>query len=136
MQKKITFTNILLLLLSLSVLWLIDVVTTMMDVGPTNTVYMQNTDTSFVLLDTAYGAFPIKISESKTVSDRTEITLGLLNPFNTNFADAEISLHVGQTIETVTMNIVPNINKAKFKIPPIQRGEPIKITLKLEKISF
>lgn len=133
MKKHITFSNLLLFLLTITVLWLVNEKT---NINYDGTVYIPNQDGRFMLIKTDYGGFPIHIDKTKTVDDRTELNLILINPFIIHFGGAVISAHVDGTIETERMNLVPGVNNLKFKIPPIERGDIIEITLELNKVYF
>ena len=133
MRKFISIQNILLIILSVTVLLLVFKVFSISSIG---TTYLQNNDGGFNIVETSYGGFPVKIDETKAVDDGTQLTLDIVNPFNIHFANAEISVSVYDTTETVTMNLLPSTNRAQFRVPFIQRGHPIDITLKVDKIYF
>ncbi|MGB4106871.1 MAG: hypothetical protein WBK55_03650 [Alphaproteobacteria bacterium] len=132
MRKHLSFTNVLLFLLIITVLWLIGEIPV-----ADGTVYMPNTDTAgFNILQTQYGNFPVAIDKTKPVEKGTELSVILINPLNINFSEAVVSVHANDAVETVRMNLAPSVNTAKFKLPPVERGETLKITLELDKIYF
>jgi hypothetical protein len=133
MRKSITFKNALLFFLTITVLWL---VYETKNVSYNGTAYMKNKDSGFTIIKTDYSGFPVTIEETKSVNDRTELSLILINPLNVHFSDAELSVHVYTTVETVKLNLAPGTNIAKFKIPYIEADHPIKITLGLKRVYF
>ncbi len=130
-MRKISFSSILLVFLSLITIWLTGEV---MFLKPDNTAYMQNIDSGYAPIRTIFGIFPVSIVSNKTTNDRTELSVVLINPLNIHFADAQISADVNGTVETVTMNLIPSANKIKFKVPPIQVGDPVTIRLELNRV--
>lgn len=133
MKKKITLQNVLLTLLIFIVLWQGALIS---DLTANNLVYIQNQDSNYSIVKTGFGGFPISILETKRFEDRTDLSLVVLNPLNLHFKDAEILVSASNTTERVVMDLLPGANKAKFKIPPIERGEDLTIELKLDRIAF
>lgn len=133
MENMFSFRNLLLIFLTITVLWLVFKV---VDVAPDNSVYLRSTDGSFFVIKTVYAGFPTIIDEIKQIDDGTELSITLINPLNVHFADAEISIEVNGTTEKVRKDLAPSTNKLKLKIPPIMRGDPIKVSLLLDKVYF
>lgn len=133
MKKHLKFSNFLLLFLTLAVLGLFGEI---VNLTPDSTAYMPNTDSGFSYIKTDFGTFPVLIDDIKAADDSTQLTLILINPTNIHFADAGISIAVNGTVETERMNLLPSSNEVKFKIPPIDRGHPIEVSLELDRIYF
>lgn len=133
MKGKLTFTNILLCILTISVLWLAAEISYMQDQG---SAFMQNSDSGYTIIKTRFGNFPVIVSKTKAVTDGTEITLTIINPMVIHFGDAKVSIDINGTIETKTLNLSPSVNTAKFKVAPLKRGDPINVSLELNQIYF
>lgn len=133
MKEKLSFRNIFLFLLTLVVYWSVDQI---MILKEKNFVYAPNTDSGYFIIKTEFGGFPVVIDDSKTSNGATDLTLSLVNPLNIRFREAELSVQVNDTIETIRMDIIPGRNKTKMKISPIERGQPLMFSLKLDKIIF
>ncbi len=128
-----TFTNIWLFILTLAVIWLA------FDNGSPpveGSAYMQNSDGGYTTIESRFGNFPVSVSETKPIGDGTEITLKIINPLVIHFLDAKVSVDANGTLESKTVNLAPNANTAKFKVAPLKRGDPIRISLELDKIGF
>lgn len=97
---------------------------------------MKYQDHGFTIIKTDYGNFPITISNPKIGKNITELSFILINPLNVHFGDAEISVDVYNTVETVQMNLIPGTNEVKFKIPFITDDQTIKITMRLKTVYF
>lgn len=132
-MKKFSFQNILLAILFIVVLSLFFKID---DLSSDGTIYMPNTDSGFLLIKTEYGSFPISITETKPIDDGTQLSLILINPLTTHFKDAQLFIEFESMHESVTMDLKPGSNAAKLKISRLERGDLIKIKLKLDQIYF
>lgn len=132
-KKRFPATNLLLGFLIIAVIWLGGEVAMLNDKG---SVYIQNSDNGYTLLKTPYGNFPIGISETKPVKDGTEITLTIVNPLVIKFRDARVKIEAYGTTESKTLDLDPSINKVKFKVAPLNRGDEIRVFLELDRISL
>lgn len=133
MKQYITFTNILLVVLIAVVLWLLGAVA---DLHPSGTVYTQNQDNGYVPIRTHFGLFPTLIEKIASKDDGAELSLAIVNPTTIHFEDAKIFVHIRDVVEMKKINLVPGGNKAKLKIPSIERGDPIQISLELNEVNF
>ena len=131
MRKLITFQNVLLLILTIMVTWLFfDVTNTSYD----GSVLITNQEKGFALIKTDYGGFPVSIAETKKIDDGTKLTLTVINPFVIHFSQAIISVDVYGTTDSVEMNLTPGLNKAEFKVPFIERGEYVEVSLEVREL--
>lgn len=133
MKKYIIFNNIVLIFLTITVLWLVNKTD---GISYEGRVYVPNTDGGFTLIKTDYGGFPVLIDKTKPVEDGTELSFILINPFNIHFGDAKISVGVNGTVESIRMDLLPSVNRVKFNVPFIERGQLIEIKLSLNRIYF
>lgn len=120
------------LLLLMNVLLLIELSSS----EPDNTTYIPHQENDYVTINTKHGAFPISIVATNKIDDGTELGLILINPVNIHFADAEIFIQTAHAPTRITLDIRPGVNSLKAKVPSIERGELIKISLNVDKLYF
>jgi len=131
MKKSFIF-----LLITLFVLINASLFVELSNLSPDNTVYIPNQENDYAVIKTQHGAFPVSISATKKIDDGTELSIILINPVNIYFAEAEFLAQTTYTPSRVTIDIVPGMNVLKIKVPFIERGELIKISLNMDKIYF